>query len=292
VRTPAKLAAFAAAAGVAVGAAALAGGAVGPLRDGDEPTGHGAEAGHGDDHAAPAPHEGAGHGPAGLAVAEDGYALIPERTLLTAGGRVEIAFRIIGPDGDAVRRFAIEHERRMHLILVRRDLTGYQHLHPRMDASGRWSVRAALPEGGVYRAYADFRTGGAARTLATDLHVEGAYVPRPLPAPAHDDATAGYTATLEAHGARAGTAAEVTYAIARDGAPVSDLQPYLGADGHLVALREGDLAFLHVHPEEGAEPGQIRFAAEFPSAGRYRLFLQFRHDGRVRTVAHTVEVPR
>ena len=48
---------------------------------------------------------------------------------------------------------------------------------------------------------------------------------------------------------------------------MTDLQPYLGADGHLVALREGDLAFLHVHPEEGAEPGQIRFAAEFPSAG-------------------------
>ncbi len=78
----------------------------------------------------------------------------------------------------------------------------------------------------------------------------------------------------------------------RAGAPVTDLQPYLGADGHLVALREDDLAFLHVHPEEGAAPGQIRFAAEFPSAGRYRLSLQFRHDGRVRTVAHTVEVPR
>jgi hypothetical protein len=73
---------------------------------------------------------------------------------------------------------------------------------------------------------------------------------------------------------------------------VSDLQPYLGADGHLVALREGDLAFLHVHPEEGSAPGEIRFAAEFPSAGRYRLFLQFRHSETVRTVAHTIEVPR
>ena len=108
---------------------------------------------------------------------------MPERTLLPGAGPAEIAFRIAGPDGEAVRRFAIEHERRMHLILVRRDLTGYRHLHPRMDASGRWSVRTTLPEGGVYRAYADFRAGGASRTLATDLHVGGEYRPRPLPAP-------------------------------------------------------------------------------------------------------------
>ena len=71
------------------------------------------------------------------------------------------------------------------------------------------------------------------------------------------------------------------------GGPLAGVEPYLGADGHLVALREGDLAFLHVHPEESDTPGTIRFAAELPSAGRYRLFLQFTHDGRVTTVAHT-----
>jgi hypothetical protein len=291
VRTPSRLAAFAAAAGVTFGAAALAGGAIAPLRDADEPAGHGMAAGHGDAHGEAAGH-GAGHGPAGLAVAEDGYALVPERTLLRAGERTEIAFRIVGPNGRAVRRFAVTHEKRMHLIVVRRDLAGFQHLHPRMDATGRWSVTTTLPEGGVYRAYADFRAGGEARTLATDLHVAGAYRPQPLPAPAHEDATAGYAVTLEAHGARAGATSALTYAVARDGAPVTDLEPYLGADGHLVALREGDLAFLHVHPEETAEPGRIRFAAEFPSAGRYRLFMQFRHHGSVRTVAHTLEVPR
>jgi hypothetical protein len=59
-----------------------------------------------------------------------------------------------------------------------------------------------------------------------------------------------------------------------------------------VALREGDLAFLHVHPEESDEPATIRFGATLPSPGRYRLFLQFKHDGAVRTVAHTLVVPR
>ena len=82
------------------------------------------------------------------------------------------------------------------------------------------------------------------------------------------------------------------FEVLRDGAPVEDLEPYLGARGHLVALREGDLAFLHVHPDEAgeAEPGRIGFGVEYPSAGRYRLFLQFKHEGVVQTVAFTREV--
>ena len=70
-----------------------------------------------------------------------------------------------------------------------------------------------------------------------------------------------------------------------DRPPVA-VEDHLGAKGHLVALREGDLAFLHVHPDEDA----LRFMAEFPSAGRYRLFLQFRHAGSVHTAALTQEV--
>ena len=63
------------------------------------------------------------------------------------------------------------------------------------------------------------------------------------------------------------------------------VEPYLGANGHLVALREGDLAFLHVHPTEG-----VQFESTFPTVGRYRLFLQFKHEGRVHTAAFTQEV--
>jgi hypothetical protein len=81
------------------------------------------------------------------------------------------------------------------------------------------------------------------------------------------------------------------------------LAPYLGAAGHLVALREGDLAFLHVHPDASdAGAGRAAFAATFPSAGRYRLFLQYRvapigaiardrpPGAQVRTAAFTLEV--
>ena len=75
----------------------------------------------------------------------------------------------------------------------------------------------------------------------------------------------------------------------RDGAPVTDLQPYLGAYGHLVALRDGDLAYLHVHPDESTAAGpEVRFFAEVPSTGRYHLYLDFRHGDRVRTARFVV----
>jgi hypothetical protein len=76
---------------------------------------------------------------------------------------------------------------------------------------------------------------------------------------------------------------------------VTTLEPYLGAYGHLVALRAGDLAYLHVHPE-GEEPaaGQlsgpsVTFSAEAPTAGRYLLYLDFQVDGKVHTATFTVE---
>jgi hypothetical protein len=67
------------------------------------------------------------------------------------------------------------------------------------------------------------------------------------------------------------------------------VRPYLGAKGHLVALRRGDLAFLHVHPDDRS----LRFMATLPTAGRYRLFLQFKtDDGRLHAAAFTREVTR
>jgi hypothetical protein len=80
----------------------------------------------------------------------------------------------------------------------------------------------------------------------------------------------------------------------KDRHPVTDLEPYLAAYGHLVALREGDLAYLHVHsegaPGDGRTPAgpEIVFTAQVPSPGSYRLFLDFRHGGRVHTAAFTV----
>ena len=139
--------------------------------------------------------------------------------------------------------------------------------------------------------FADFvpAADGENRILGADLAVAGDFTPAPLPAGSRDREVDGYTVTLDGE-LTAGAESELTLSVSRDGRPVTDLQPYLGAYGHLVALRSGDLAYLHVHPADDGDAGPrpIRFFTTAPSAGTYRLFLDFKHGDVVRTAAFTV----
>lgn len=233
------------------------------------------------------------HEPDGLASSRNGYTLAVSDTTLTAGRTHSLSFRILGPDGEPVRTFDVEHEKRLHLILVRRDAVGFRHLHPRLGEDGEWTVPVRLPAAGSYRMYADFTpTGGESLTLGTDLAVPGDF--RPVThEPSRVWQDGDYQVRL-AGDIRAGSGSTLTARVTRNGRPVTDLEPYLGAYGHLVALRGSDLAYVHVHPEGelgNSEPGpEIPFAVQVPSDGDYRLFLDFRHDGQVRTADFTVRV--
>jgi hypothetical protein len=283
----AKLAAFGVALAALFGGAALAGAGVGPDRDGDVASTTPQE--HSDMTSTTAGHEepDAARLVRGLAVAEDGLRVVVEDPELRRGRDETLRYRIVDEHGETVRDFDVEHERRMHLILSRRDLTGFQHLHPEQIEDGSWRTKVRLDDAGSYRLFADFSHGGEAQTLASDLRVDGAADLQPLPEPEPTAVSdGGYDVRLDAGAARPGHEADLRFTITRDGVPVRT-EPYLGAGGHLVALREGDLAFLHVHP---TADDSVRFAATFPTTGRYRLFLQFKHESRVQTVAFTHEV--
>ena len=230
------------------------------------------------------------HGaPGGLAVSAAGYTLQVGLKTLEAGREETFGLRILDRGGYAVRDFDEQHGERMHLMVVRRDLDHYQHLHPSLGADGTWSVPLVLPEPGVYRAFADFSVGGESLTLGADLHVPGEMEVASLPDPTSFARVDGYEVELDAGTLTAGVASSLTFRIAQEGRDVEDLEPYLGALGHLVALREGDLAFLHVHPTGGVG-GRVTFRTVFPSIGLYKLFLQFAHEGRVRTMDFTTEI--
>jgi len=234
--------------------------------------------------------------PGGLMVSQDGYTLRLADRSVRAGSQVPLRFQILGPDGAPVTGYQTEHDKDLHLIAVRRDLSHFQHVHPVLDPEGTWSVPLDLAASGEYRVFADFtpadHDGGL--VLGADLAVPGIYEPAPLPEPATiAQLVDGYQVTL-AGDLVAGQASELTLTVSKDGVPITDLQPYLAAYGHLVALRAGDLAYLHVHP--AGEPGDgvtppgpgITFYATAPSAGDYRLFLNFQHAGVVRTAEFTL----
>jgi hypothetical protein len=288
VNTLAKLGGFALTLALVFGGAVAAGRAVGPRGDtaGDP---HGMAHG-GASHATSTEAGGeASEFPKGLMVSQDGYTMRPLATMLSAGHSL-FSFTVLGPDGKAVREYTPTHDKDLHLIVVRRDLSTFQHLHPVLGADGTWAVPLAA-EPGMYRAFADFAPkarGEDPLTLGVDLFVAGDYQPKAGLAQSRTAKVDGYTVTLDGE-LRPGTSSPVTLTVSKSGKPVTDLQPYLAAYGHLVVLRAGDLAYLHVHPD--GEPGDsgptIKFFAEVPSTGTYRLFLDFRHEGVVRTAAFT-----
>jgi hypothetical protein len=217
--------------------------------------------------------------PSGFASSQDGYRLVADRTRFVAGRAAALRFRVLDARGATVRAFDTEQAKRMHLIVVRRDLRGYQHLHPTQGSDGAWTMQITLPHAGVYRAFTDFRTGGAQHVLGVDLFVPGRFAPRDLPPAERTAHVDGYDVTVTQRGPDV-----LTFSVRRRGQAVADLQSYLGARGHLVMLRDGDLAYEHVHPLD--EPG-LAFHTGTMQPGTYRLFLQFRHRDRVHTAAFT-----
>ncbi|MFD4180225.1 hypothetical protein [Rhodococcus sp. NPDC058514] len=256
-------------------------------------TGHANHAGHAGH--APADHHGHGaSAPGGLQITQDGYTLELAETIVGPGD-IDFRFRILGPDGEPVTDYTPIHDRALHLIVVRRELTGFWHVHPELAADGTWSVRLNLPEAGAYRVFTDIAPTSLGRTitLGADLAVAGAYDPQPTPSPARTAVVDGYEVTLDGN-LVAGEGDLLTLTVRKDGRPITDLQPYLAAFGHLVVLRAGDLAYIHVHPN--GEPGDgvtapgpdVTFHTAVPGAGTYRLFLDFKHGDTVRTAAFTL----
>ncbi|WP_405100901.1 hypothetical protein [Micromonospora sp. NBC_01412] len=230
----------------------------------------------------------------GLAVGSGGWTLTPLSTGLAAGRPGEFRFQVRDVQGRPAARFAVVHDKPMHLIVVRRDLSGYQHLHPTMGADGTWSVPLTLPQAGTWRAYADFTLvtaagGQSARTLGVDIAVPGDQTPRPLPEPTRTATVDGFTVSWSGE-PRIGATQPLRFAV-RAGDATPTLERYLGAYGHLVALREGDLGYLHVHPEPGPAADGVTFQLAVPGPGRYRLYFDFQVAGEVRTAEFTLTAP-
>ena len=297
--------------------ALLAGFGLGRLGTGGEPAGTGApppsggpaspggavSAGDGHQHpAGTGAHSHPGDGGAGGAqatgttVSAGGYTLQPERRTQPAGTSADYRFRIVGADRQAATRFAVVHDKPLHMIVVARDLSGYQHLHPTMAPDGTWSVPLKLARAGGYRVYADFSVTAADGTplplvLGVDHQVPGAHTPVALP-PVAAQATAGQFAVSMEGTPTVGATAPMFFRVSRAGAPgPSQLERYLGAYGHLVVVREGDLGYVHVHPEAELVDGAVKFWLTAPSAGRYRAFFDFQVGGEVYTAEYTMEIP-
>lgn len=231
----------------------------------------------------------------GLTATQSGYRFVPRATTVSATvSPSNFAFQLVDSADKPVTRFEIDQTKKLHFYLVRSDLTGFAHLHPTMAPDGTWTATLPALRPGKWRAYVSATPSGAKPVLlSTPITVAGQAKDVPLPQPSQTADVDGYRLTVSGK-PMSGMADEVTARIDERGKPVTDLQPYLDSYAHVSAFHAGTMAFAHLHPQgpvHGAHGGpNLRFHAEFPSPGQWRVFLQFQVAGRLHTAALTMLV--
>lgn len=291
--TPTRLSLYGLGLVAAFGAAFLVAGAIVPPSAAEEQS-NTVEGGHGD--MAMADTEPVVEQTRGVTLAAGGFQLGPVSVPHETGEAGELSFTVQDADGEPVVEFTESHEKELHLIVVRTDGQQFRHVHPVMDAEGVWSLPWSWDAAGTYRVFADFVPGGEEDpiTLTRSVEVAGEFVP----VDAHDEVREtevdGYTVRLKGD-LSTGSSSTLSLEVSRDGSPVTTIEPYLGAFGHLVALRDGDFAYLHVHPEgDEPKPGQtsgpgVDFATEAPTPGRYLLYFDFKVDDQVHSASFALD---
>ncbi|MGQ0465730.1 MAG: hypothetical protein ACT4QG_10470 [Sporichthyaceae bacterium] len=237
----------------------------------------------------------------GLEAEVEGYALEDVQAPTTAGKEGKLEFTIRGPAGKPHKEFVLELAKLMHTYVVRKDLTEFQHLHPELDeATGRWSIPITFEKPGPYRIVTEFEAltpDGEfdSRVLGRSFTVDGSYQAVDYTPDWGVGKADGYDLRLDANTRLHGP--DLTLKVTKDGADVTDLQPYLQSWAHVTGFRQGDLKTVHMHPFQspGKDPNltggpTLNLASLFSEAGRYRLFVQFQTAGKLRTAPIDIEV--
>jgi|GEM_PF-519158 len=213
-----------------------------------------------------------------------------------AGQNTAIRIQILDEDGMPIEDFDIEHEKLLHLIVVSKDMSYFNHIHPEYNGQGEFTITNRFPAGGEYKLIADYVPTGGAKTTQTEwVTIEGAAAePAALvPDRTHVKTVDGVEVELLDDHPAAGQDFELHFRLsdAATGEPVTDLEPYLGAVGHVVILSEDTEQYLHVHPLDDKAAGpDAKFATSFPHAGIYKVWAQFQRDGKMMTVPFVLNV--
>jgi hypothetical protein len=233
--------------------------------------------------------------------------------VIKAGQPTTFRFAVKHPlTGAQARDFALMHDKLFHLFVVSRDMEEFAHIHPEQHADGSFTITHTLPKPGHYLLFSDFLAlGGGAQVVATPLVTAGVDTDI-VAAQAHLKPDTPWTRTAD--GVRVemtnppaallgGEEVDMVFRFTQAGSetPVTDLQRYLGAWGHLLILSEDMTEYVHAHPREETQPDpnapttggpEVIFDALLPKPGRYRAWLQFQRNDKLTTVSFTFAAPR
>lgn len=238
------------------------------------------------------PHEHSGHD---SGQAKSVLMITTEPATIKPGESVKLHLMIHDANGAMITDFETVHEKKLHLIIVRDGLDQFAHIHPEIDRAGNITGTYTFPTAGNYRLYADHKPTGKDQAVAiAEVSVAGTPPSNPelVPNTLGRVKTDGLEADIRIENAKAGESGRFSFTIFdATGKPVADLQPYLGAMGHLVVLSSDGKEYVHAHPAENkSSGGAVVFEAHFPHPGIYKGWGQFRISDTVHDVPFVFKI--
>lgn len=234
------------------------------------------------------------------------------------GQATKVTYKILNDKKEVLKDFTVAHEKIMHFILVRKDLQNFQYLHPDFNQqTGEFSVSVTFPTNGPYQLFSDFTpTPENLQKLPVTISYEigvgdqAKYKPQPLTADTGLTKTTNGLTIDYFFGMTPRVGAQLDYALTISDPKIDEqiqLEPYLGAMGHSVIIKEGTLDFIHTHATgmymdemEGmsasehaghkSEPDTVDFTTIFPEPGIYKIFTQFQNKEKIFTTDYTISV--
>jgi len=190
----------------------------------------------------------------------------------------------------------VVHTMRMHLLLVNEELTWFDHVHPKKQANGTYGISEIFPSAGKYFLFIDCKPiGHAANVNMKSLEVKGTLLEQE---PERNiklvaDIEAYTVSLLNGNDLKTNTGQDLKFLIEKDGKPIDkkDMQPYLGANAHIVLINQDDKDFLHIHSMSSAH-FPIYAETYIEKAGLYRMWVQFKIEGKVYTTDFTLQVSK
>lgn len=259
-----------------------------------------------------------------------GGAVVSELGIATSAGELKpsvpftATYRFLDKAGSPVTadKLLVTHERLMHMFVMSQDLKTFAHIHPEDSGGGDYSVQYTAPAPGKYVLFNTFTTQDGATQIERDVVEVG---PKPAPdasamlspdlgvAKQVDDLTVVMAADVQKLRRRAPTS--FTISVSENGTPVTDMQPFLGAAVHVVIASADTKQFAHTHGDVagGAMSGDmsgmsmagmamptpppffgpdLQFTYTFMQPGLYRMWLQFIHNGELKTLSYDLEISK
>jgi putative copper export protein len=242
--------------------------------------------------------------------------LVTDPQSIAAGSPVEMSIRLTGMDGRPLQGLTITHERILHAVIIGRDLEVFAHIHPEditpitkdLLEKATFPLRYTFPKTGEYLLGIDFAKDEEHYSKTFILNVAAAEA---MKDPEIDLSTgknfAGYDVSFRVPGGPiiAGNETKLMYVITKNGEKILNLAPYLGAAMHLAIISVDLKTFIHAHgvvPGAGSHSDHLhlatpaRFGPEietevlFPTPGFYKIFAQFKHQGRIIVTDFMVDV--